>query len=106
MEAPHETPGPDAAAGHGRYWLAIALLVVGLLGHVLAARAMGGYRLAYTHHVAGFFIILAVTGGVIALLGWRFWRTRRDTMWVAIGAVQALFGALIYASQIGALGRH
>ena len=64
---------------------------------------MGGYRLAYTHHVAGFFIILAVTGGVIALLGWRFWRTRRDTMWVAIGAAQALFGAL--SAKAGELPR-
>ena len=103
METPHEMPFADA--GHGRYGLAVALLVVGLLGHVLAARAMGGYRIAYVHHVAGFFIILAVTGGVVALAGWSVWRSRRDVMWLTIGALQALFGAVIYAMQIGLIGR-
>lgn len=75
--------------------LAYVLLVLSLLGHVYAAYAMGGSRIAYTHHVFGFVIILVVTGGVIALLGRRFWRAHVDRTWLAIGVVQALFALLV-----------
>jgi hypothetical protein len=71
------------------------LLAAGLLGHVLAAGVIGT-RLAYLHHVFGFFFILLVTGTVIALLGRWLWRDRPHVTWLAIAAVQALGGLLIY----------
>jgi hypothetical protein len=71
------------------------LLALGLLGHVLAAGAIGTGQ-AYLHHVFGFFFILVVTGAVIALLGRWLWRDRPHVTWLAIGAVQALGGLLIY----------
>ena len=79
--------------------LGIILLVVGLLGHVLAARAIGGSAIAYEHHIFGFFLILVVTGAVIALLGWRFWKGRRDVTLLIVGVVQALFGIWIYVNR-------
>jgi len=79
--------------------LGIILLVVGLLGHLLAAQAIGGSAMAYRHHIFGFFLILVVTGAIIAVLGWRFWRGRRDITLLIIGAVQALFGVAIYVER-------
>jgi len=78
-----------------RIWGGILLLVLGLIGHLYAAYAIGGSTIAYTHHVLGFFLILAVTGAIIAGLGWRFWRSRPDITVLTIGAVQALFGLLV-----------
>jgi hypothetical protein len=77
------------------------LLVLGLLGHLLAAHAMGGSRIAYTHHTLGFVIILVVTGAIIAALGRWLWRDRPQVTWLLIGAVQALLGVVIYL-----MGRH
>jgi hypothetical protein len=77
-------------------WLAVILLAIGLFGHVLAAQAMGGSRVAYTHHIIGFFIILLVTGVLIGAVGWRFWKDRSDIMLITIGAVQAVLGVLVY----------
>ncbi|MES2521732.1 MAG: hypothetical protein V4617_03455 [Gemmatimonadota bacterium] len=73
------------------------LLVVGLLGHLYAAHAMGGSQLAYTHHAMGFVIILVVTGGIMAAAGWRFWRSHRELTLLMIGLVQALIGLWIAA---------
>ena len=70
-------------------WL---LLGLGLLGHVYAAYAMGGTRIAYTHHVLGFVLILLVTGGVIFGLGYWLWRSRPSLTFLLIGLVQALLG--------------
>jgi hypothetical protein len=80
--------------------VAVVLLVIGLLGHVLAARASGGSAIAYQHHILGFFLILLVTGVMIAGLGWFFWRSRRDVTAMAIAAVQAIFGVLVYLGQV------
>lgn len=87
-----------------RIWVGIALLVLGLIGHLYAAHAIGGSRMAYTHHVFGFFLILVVTGGIIAALGWRFWRSRPDITVLAVGAVQALFGLLVAVEPFRAAG--
>lgn len=81
---------------------ALLLLVVGLLGHLYAAHAMGGSQIAYTHHVLGFFFILLVTGGLLALLGRRFWPTRWTTMLLAIGLVQAVLGLIVATEQLRA----
>ncbi len=74
------------------YWGGVLLLALGLLGHVYAAHAMGGSRVAYTHHILGFFLILLVTGGVLAWLGRRYWPSRSAYTMLAIGLVQAGFG--------------
>ena len=83
-------------------WAGVLLLVLGLLGHLYAAHAIGGSRVAYTHHVLGFFLILLVTGGLIAGLGWRFWRSRSALTVLAIGVVQALFGLWVAAAPVRA----
>ncbi|HEY9450952.1 MAG TPA: hypothetical protein VIQ60_14470 [Gemmatimonadaceae bacterium] len=83
-------------------WGGVLLLGVGLLGHLYAAYAIGGSRVAYTHHVLGFFLILLVTGGLIAGVGWRFWRSRPALAVLAIGAVQAIVGMLIAAEPFRA----
>jgi hypothetical protein len=87
-----------ASHQNDRRWigLSIVLLVLGLLGHVFAAHAIGGSTMAYSHHIFGYFAILVVTGLLIALAGWRFWRGRRVMMLLSIAAVQALFGLWIY----------
>ena len=82
-----------------RIWLGAVLLVVGFLGHFFAARAIGGYYIAYRDHIFGFFLILLVTGSIIALLGRRFWKGRRDLTVLIIGVVQALFGIWIYINR-------
>ena len=92
IAAPHTT---------SRVWirLALALFALGLLGHVLAAHTMGGSTIAYTHHVAGFFIILVVTGAPVALLGWRFWRAHADRTLLIIGLIQAVLGAMVFLAE-------
>ena len=83
----------------GRILLGVLLLGAGFLGHFFAARAIGGTTIAYTHHIFGFFLILVVTGIIIAALGWRFWKGRHDITLLIIGAVQALFGLVIYINR-------
>ena len=84
------------------FWSGLVLLALGLLGHLYAAHAIGGSRLAYTHHVLGFCLILLVTGGIIAGLSWRFWRSRTALTVLAIGAVQALFGLWVALAPLRA----
>ena len=70
----------DARVKQSWTWLGVILLVVGFLGHYFAARAIGGSYIAYRDHIFGFFVILLVTGLIIAGLGWRFWKGRRATV--------------------------
>jgi len=93
------TSGAISAAGsvsRTRIWLGVLLVVVGFFGHFFAARAIGGSYVAFRDHIFGFFLILVVTGGIIAWLGTRFWKGRRDLTVLIIGVVQALFGIVIY----------
>ena len=60
---------------------------------------MGGTFVAYSHHIFGFFFILAVTGAIIWGLGWKFWKTRKDITLLTIAVVQALVGLLIYIDR-------
>ena len=76
-------------------WSGAVLIVVGFLGHFFAARAFGTY-IYYRDHIAGFFLILVVTGAIIAGLGWKFWKGRNDITVFIIGLVQAIFGIAIY----------
>jgi hypothetical protein len=96
--------GRSAAGSRLRIWGGIVLLVLGLIGHLYAAHAIGGSRLAYTHHVFGFFLILVVTGAIIVALGWRFWRSRPDITVLTVGMVQALFGLLVAVEPFRAAG--
>src|ERR1700694_1274473 len=87
-------PAPDRRLA----WLGALLLVVGFFGAFFAARAIGTY-IYYRDHIAGFFLILIVTGSIIAALGWRFWKGRKDITLLIIGVVQALFGIVIYINR-------
>jgi heme/copper-type cytochrome/quinol oxidase subunit 4 len=80
-------------------WLGVVLLAAGLSGHLLAARAIGGYYLAYKDHILGFVLLTIVTGAIIAPLGWRFWKGRHDITVLALGAVQAIIGLVIYVNR-------
>src|SRR2546428_12996834 len=86
-----------------RIWIGVLLLVAGLLGHLLAARAIGGSYVAYRDHIFGFILLSLVSGAVIPGLGWRFWRGRHDITPLILGVVQALVGFVIYLErfQIG-----
>jgi uncharacterized membrane protein len=94
MSTPRTTDGVRPASRLA-IWAGIVLLAVGLIGHLYAAHASGGSSVHYGHHVFGFFLILVVTGVIIALLGRFFWRSRPDLTVLIIGAVQALFGVLV-----------
>ena len=85
-------------------WLGAILLVVGFLGHYFAARAIGGSYIAYRDHILGFFLILVVTGAIIAGLGWKFWKGRRDITVLIIGLVQALLGIWVYIGRYNVHG--
>ena len=85
-------------------WLGVLFLVVGFLGHYFAARAIGGSYIAYRDHIFGFFAILLVTGAIIAGLGWRFWKGRRDITLLIIGVVQALLGIWVYIGRYNVHG--
>jgi hypothetical protein len=91
-------------AGSRWTWLGVLLLMVGFLGHFFAARAIGGSYIAYRDHIAGFFLILVVTGAIIAGLGWRFWKGRHDITLLIIGVVQALFGIFVYIERFNVHG--
>ena len=84
--------------------LGVILLVVGFLGHYFAARAIGGSYIAYRDHSFGFFVILLVTGLIIAGLGWRFWKSRRDITLLIVGLVQALLGVWVYMGRFSVHG--
>jgi hypothetical protein len=80
-------------------WLGVLLIAVAFFCHFFAARAIGGSYVAFRDHIAGFFLILIVTGAIIAALGWRFWKGRSDLTLLTTGVVQALFGVLVYIQR-------
>lgn len=85
-------------------WLGVILLGLGFLGHYFAARAIGGSYVAFRDHIFGFFLILLVSGAIVAGLGWRFWKGRHDITLLIIGALQALFGLLVYINRFSVHG--
>jgi hypothetical protein len=80
-------------------WIGVVLLALGLLGHVLAAKAIGGTPLAYQHHLLGFVLITVVAGAIIFGAGSRFWKGRYDISLLLLGAVNALLGLLVYVQR-------
>lgn len=89
------TASAPPSAGWLLRWGGWLLLGLGLLGHLYAAYATGGSRVAYAHHVLGFALILLVTGGLIAGLGYWLWRSRPAVTLLVIGLVQALLGVWV-----------
>ncbi|MEA2765413.1 MAG: hypothetical protein QOK07_1817 [Gemmatimonadaceae bacterium] len=85
-------------------WAGLLLLIVGFLGHYFAARAIGATYIAYRDHIGGFLLILVVTGAIIAGLGWKFWKGRKDITLFIIGVVQALFGVIVYVNRFSVHG--
>jgi hypothetical protein len=80
-------------------WLGVLLIIIAFFCHFFAARAIGGSYVAFRDHIAGFFLILIVPGAIIAGLGWRFWKGRRDITLLIVGVVQALFGVFVYIQR-------
>jgi hypothetical protein len=99
LEGHHGNHSLDEVKRGPLFWLGVALLAVGLLGHLLAADGTGGRPVDYQHHVLGFVIIAAVTGPIAWVLGRFFWRHRQDITVLVIGALQAVFGLLVYAQR-------
>jgi len=91
----------DAPRETRRIWslLGAVLLALGLLGHVLAAKAIGGTHLAYRDHLLGFVLITVVAGAIIFGVGLRFWKGRYDISLLLLGAVNALLGLLVYIQR-------
>src|SRR5437899_7465032 len=85
-----------ASGSRLRIWLGVFLLIAGLCGHLFAARAIGGYYIAYRDHIGGFVLSTLVFGAIILPLGLRFWRGRPDITVLILGATQAIIGFLIY----------
>ncbi|MDQ6886565.1 MAG: hypothetical protein M3068_04640 [Gemmatimonadota bacterium] len=82
-----------------RMWLGIVLLGAGLLGHLLAAQAIGGSYVAYRDHIFGFVLLSLVSGAIIAWLSRRFWRGRHDISVLTLGILQALLGLVVYVER-------
>ena len=78
-------------------WAGVLLLAIGLLGHLLAANAEGGRAIHYRHHIFGFVLLAVVSGILVAGLGRLFWKGRHNVTLLIVGALQAVFGLLIYA---------
>jgi hypothetical protein len=101
METPRVVPAPVSRRWA---WLGAILLGLGLLGHLLAAQAIGGTYIAYRDHIAGFVGLTFVSGLIIAGLGWRFWKGRHDITLLILGVVQALLGLLVYIERFSVHG--
>jgi len=89
----------SSATRRQRVLLGWVFLALGLLGHVLAARAIGGSYIAFRDHIAGFVILALVSFAIIGGLGWKFWRGRRDITVLAVGGLQAILGFLVYLQR-------
>jgi hypothetical protein len=83
-----------------RTWLGIALIALGLLGHLLVERSISGRAMAYGYHIFAFLLLLLASGAIVAGVGRLFWRGRHDITLVVIGAVQVLFALLTYLEPI------
>ena len=87
------------AARHLRLWLGAVFLVAGLMGHLLSAHAIGGYRRAYVDHITGFVLLTVVTGLILLALARRFWRGRHDITLLTLGIVQTIIGYIIWLNR-------
>jgi hypothetical protein len=80
------------------------LLAAALLGHLLAAQAIGGSFVAYRDHIGGF-LVLTLASGLLALgLSRLFWRGRPEITVLGVGAVQAMIGVYVYIERFSVHG--
>jgi hypothetical protein len=84
--------------------LGVILLGVGLLLHLLSARAIGGSYVAYRDHILGFVGLTLVSGAIVAGFGWRFWKGRHDITLLILGVVQTVIGVLVYINRFSVHG--
>ena len=84
--------------------LGVILLGVGLLLHLLSARAIGGSYVAYRDHILGFVGLTLVSGAILAGLGWRFWKGRHDITLLILGVLQTVIGVLVYINRFSVHG--
>jgi len=84
--------------------LGVILLGVGLLLHLLSARAIGGSYVAYRDHILGFVGLTLVSGAIVAGLGWRFWKGRYDVTLLILGVLQTVIGVLVYINRFSVHG--
>jgi hypothetical protein len=84
--------------------LGVILLGVGLLLHLLSARAIGGSYVAYRDHILGFVGLTLVSGAIVAGLGWRFWKGRHDITLLILGVLQTVIGVLVYINRFSVHG--
>lgn len=84
--------------------LGAILLGVGLLLHLLSARAIGGSYVAYRDHILGFVVLALVSGAIIAGVGWRFWNGRHDITLLIFGALQTAVGIVVYVNRFSVHG--
>jgi hypothetical protein len=96
--------GASSSTRRSRFLLGWVLLALGLLGHLLAARAIGGTYVAFRDHVAGFVFLTLVSIAIVGGLEWKFWKGRRDVTVLAVGAVQAMLGLLVYIQRFSVHG--
>jgi len=87
-----------------RVWLGVALIFAGLMGHVLAAQAIGGTHVAFRDHLVGFVGSTLIFGLIIAAIGWRFWKGRHDITILATGVVTAALGLYVYIERFSIHG--
>ena len=80
-------------------WLGVILIAIAFLLHWLSARAIGGSYVAYRDHIFGFFLILVVSGAIIGIIGWRFWRGRPDITILLTGVVSVVLGVMVYIQR-------
>ena len=90
------------------YALGVALLLLGLVGHLFAAAAIAGRYttafIAYRDHIGGFCLATLVTLLIVGLLGRRFWRGRFDRTLLIVGALQLLLGIFVYIERFSVVG--
>ena len=81
------------------FWLGLLFLMVGLLGHALAARADGGTYADYRNHLLGLAGMCVASGLLVAAAGALFWKRRLDITILVVGALQAVLGVWMYLER-------
>lgn len=76
-----------------------ALSIAALVDHIVAAQLNGGGRIAYVHHILGFFLIAAITALPAAAVA-HFWPRYRNRAWVVFGFIQLLLGIFVILTEL------